>query len=416
MSPSRRVFLQQTSLLTASSVIFPLLSESARDPLSSARPLRFGVIADVHKDVMHDADQRLAAFVERATEAKVDFIIQMGDFCVPKVANQGFMDIWRRWKGPNYHVIGNHDTDGGYSREQTVAYYDMPSRYYSFEEGDFHFVVLDGNDRPADHVSGYPCYINAEQQAWLKEDLSATTRPTLVMVHQSLERPEDGGVQNGEAIRRILEEAAAVAAKAVAAARRQWEDEEEARRTSAVNAATCSAADSTKAAVLRWAADERERAVRAAVASTRSASEGAANVKEEAAAAAVARVQGRASVERQLLRSELETAEQEASGHRVDRRVRAPGRAHADRPRLPRDGAGGARAARPARRRVRPRRCGGLRGRLCAIPSGRPAGPERVRLARRLSCCGRQPAVPMTPDARRRPGRTVRDSFLGVCV
>ena len=47
---------------------------------------------------------------------------------------------------------------------------------------------------------------------------------------------------------------------------------------------------------------------------------------------------------------------------------------------------------------------------------GSTAGPERVRLARRLSCCGRQPAVPMTSDARRRPGRTVRHSFLGVCV
>ena len=34
----------------------------------------------------------------------------------------------------------------------------------------------------------------------------------------------------------------------------------------------------------------------------------------------------------------------------------------------------------------------------------------------RLSCCGRQPAVPTTSDARRRPGRTVRDSFLGVYV
>lgn len=122
--------------------------------------------------------------------------------------------------------------------------------------------------------------------------------------------------------RQAQQEAAAVAAKAVAAARRQWEDEEEARRTSAVNAATCSAADSTKAAVLRWAADERERAVRAAVASTRSASEGAANIKEEAAAAAVAGVQGRATVEHQLLRSELEAAEQEASGHGVDRKLR----------------------------------------------------------------------------------------------
>ena len=49
-----------------------------------------------------------------------------------------------------------------------------------------------------------------------------------------------------------------------------------------------------------------------------------------------------------------------------------------------------------------------------AIPPGRPAGPERVRLARRLSCCGRQPAAPVTSDARRRPGRTVRNSFLGV--
>ena len=44
------------------------------------------------------------------------------------------------------------------------------------------------------------------------------------------------------------------------------------------------------------------------------------------------------------------------------------------------------------------------------------AKPERVRLARRLSCCGRQPAVPMTSDARRRPGRTVRRLSLGVCV
>ena len=55
---------------------------------------------------------------------------------------------------------------------------------------------------------------------------------------------------------------------------------------------------------------------------------------------------------------------------------------------------------------------GGNSGRRLALT----AGPERVRLARRLSCCGRQPAVPMTSDARRRPGRTVRGSFLGVCV
>ena len=46
-------------------------------------------------------------------------------------------------------------------------------------------------------------------------------------------------------------------------------------------------------------------------------------------------------------------------------------------------------AARPARRRVRPRRCGGLRGRLCAIPSWRPAGSPRAA------------AEPLRPPARR---------------
>ncbi|NIP96728.1 MAG: alkaline phosphatase, partial [Akkermansiaceae bacterium] len=49
--------------------------------------------------------------------------------------------------GPRYHVIGNHDTDGGYQREQTVAWWKMTARYYSFDHAGTHFVVLDGNDR-----------------------------------------------------------------------------------------------------------------------------------------------------------------------------------------------------------------------------------------------------------------------------
>ena len=207
MSLSRRRFIQQASVVSFSSLVFPGQALPSKDPLASARPLRFGVIADVHKDIMHDADERLSAFIDAATRELVDFIIQLGDFCVPKDANRGFLDIWKRWQGPAYHVLGNHDTDGGYTREQAALYLGMPSTYYSFDQGDFHIVVLDGNDRPADHVSGYPRYIDTEQQAWLREDLASTTHPTLVMVHQSLERADDGGVQNGAIIRSILEEA-----------------------------------------------------------------------------------------------------------------------------------------------------------------------------------------------------------------
>jgi len=53
--------------------------------------------------------------------------------------------------------------------------------------------------------SGYARYIGAEQQQWLRRELENTTLPTVVFSHQSLEDP--GGIANGEAIRRILEEA-----------------------------------------------------------------------------------------------------------------------------------------------------------------------------------------------------------------
>ena len=56
--------------------------------------LRFGVIADVHKDIMHDADVRLKTFVDHMKAKGVDFVVQLGDFCVPKPANKGFLKIW----------------------------------------------------------------------------------------------------------------------------------------------------------------------------------------------------------------------------------------------------------------------------------------------------------------------------------
>ena len=51
----------------------------------------FGVIADVHQDIMHDGVSRLRAFVEAMNDAKPDFSIQLGDFCVPHERNAEFM-------------------------------------------------------------------------------------------------------------------------------------------------------------------------------------------------------------------------------------------------------------------------------------------------------------------------------------
>jgi predicted phosphodiesterase len=170
------------------------------------KPLRFGVIADVHKDIMHDADDRLRVFVDEMTKENVDFVVQIGDFCVPKVENQDFLDIWNSFPGPRYHVLGNHDTDGGFERAQTVDWWKMGARYYSFDQGEIHFVVLDGNDRPQDHAGGYPRFIADDQLDWLRGDLVATEFTTVIFVHQSIERETKGGVQNGAAVRELLEE------------------------------------------------------------------------------------------------------------------------------------------------------------------------------------------------------------------
>jgi 3',5'-cyclic AMP phosphodiesterase CpdA len=173
------------------------------------RVVRFGICADVHKDVMHDADRRLQLFIDKMTQGEVDFIIELGDFMQPQDYNASFLDIWNSFEGPAYHVLGNHDMDNThgerFSREFTVGHLDMPSRYYSFDRKGFHFIVLDGNDPKDPPQEGYARYIGGEQLDWLQEDLAGTHARVIVFSHQSLEDPE--GVENGTDVRRILEAA-----------------------------------------------------------------------------------------------------------------------------------------------------------------------------------------------------------------
>lgn len=199
MATSRRTFLKTTSFGLASCYLPWKLA------LTPSPRLHIGLCADVHKDIMHDADQRLQQFITKARRKKVDVILQMGDFCVPKEENRTFLRIWEQFEGPRFHVLGNHDTDGGFTRAQTQAFWHMPERYYSFDQGGFHVVVLDGNDPNPAPWSGYARYVNQEQQSWLKDDLARTDLPTLVFSHQSLEH--EAGVANASEIRAILEAA-----------------------------------------------------------------------------------------------------------------------------------------------------------------------------------------------------------------
>lgn len=169
--------------------------------------MRFGVCADLHADVMHDAARRVDAFLRCASREGVDFVVQLGDFCRPYERNRPVVDAWNSFDRPAYHVLGNHDTDGGFTREEVCRFWSMPQRYYSFDHGGWHFVVLDGNDPSDDGGSGYSRHIAREQLDWLDHDLEQSVLPTVIFSHQclaDLEAPEEA-LDNAARLRAICE-------------------------------------------------------------------------------------------------------------------------------------------------------------------------------------------------------------------
>ena len=198
----RRNFIKNTAI--ASGAIVLPWQLSGKETAAKPKKLRFGLITDVHQDVMHDGENRLKVFIDESNKRNLDFAMQLGDFCCPYDYNKPFMQNWEQFNGPKYHLLGNHDTDGGFTRAETMNFWGMKSRYYSFDSGGYHFIVLDGNDPNPKPWSGYNRYINKEQQEWLKKDLASTNLTTLIFSHQTLEN-EDGGVDNQKVIRQILE-------------------------------------------------------------------------------------------------------------------------------------------------------------------------------------------------------------------
>lgn len=177
------------------------------------KSLKFAIASDFHAQDVPDGEERIASFIRAAKDEKVDFIIELGDFCRLDSAGQVYLKLWDSFEGDKYHVIGNHDMDS-YTPEEYVAGMKMPGRYYSFDKGDFHFIVLDGNNlydgKEYTHYAKANYYvdpkmrafIDPEQMAWLKQDLAATDKKCVLFSHQSIEQ----FLNNGATVRQILEE------------------------------------------------------------------------------------------------------------------------------------------------------------------------------------------------------------------
>lgn len=163
----------------------------------------FGICADVHLPTMHDSEHRITTFIESMKLTQPDFIIELGDFGIPHEKYHHLFDIWNAYPGKKYHVIGNHEMDGGTSMAKALDYRNMTSSYYKFKQNGFLFIVLDGNDKKSPDQKGYRSYIGPEQQKWLKEELKEARLPVILFSHQAIGPPE--AIDNADEIRSILE-------------------------------------------------------------------------------------------------------------------------------------------------------------------------------------------------------------------
>lgn len=183
--------------------------------------VKFGAIADLHTEFIFDGAERMERFLETCRRERVDFCIQLGDFCPPGPINrehkESILSMLDRSGIPFYHVIGNHDTDEN-SKSDVLSYIGAPDGPLSFDRGGVHFVILDacyyregnechhydkGNYR---HVSAEMPVLPAEELDWLREDLSKAEYPSVIFSHQSLVESRTG-IRNTKEFRCVAESA-----------------------------------------------------------------------------------------------------------------------------------------------------------------------------------------------------------------
>lgn len=235
----RRGFLKQgTAGLSLAGISSTLAATAIR------APLRIGLNADPHLLGRRTAgnEANFKKFVDQMKEFKPHCAFDLGDFgCqisegqTTQQMHDGQLEalkhhvsVFAQLSCPRYHVIGNHDVGWLKGGEEKITPADLigrghageditkheflaatgtPHRHYSFDVGDIHFIVLDGNNAaddsspPAGHdglTGGY--FIDKAQKKWLATDLANNRqKPKIVFCHEELHHtPEKGSGQGGD--------------------------------------------------------------------------------------------------------------------------------------------------------------------------------------------------------------------------
>ena len=80
----RRDFLGAAGVVTTS-ILLPDQVLGSLKKLN--KPVKIGVITDLHQDIMHDGPSRLKTFIDAMKVEKPDALMQLGDFAYPSKQN-----------------------------------------------------------------------------------------------------------------------------------------------------------------------------------------------------------------------------------------------------------------------------------------------------------------------------------------
>ena len=236
---TRRSFLRASAGTLGGLALAPLSCAPQLICCTRRPTAKFGIVTDTH---YADADTigtrfyrhslgKLAECVELMNAKKVDFLIELGDF---KDQNSPPLEyrtishlmtvekVFQRFKGPTYHVLGNHDMDS-ISKSQFLAdientNIDSGCSYYSFDLKGLHFVVFDanytsdGSNYNHGNFDWADANIPPDELDWLKHDLAAARGPVIAFVHQPLDGTGSYHVRNAADVRHVLQESGKVLA------------------------------------------------------------------------------------------------------------------------------------------------------------------------------------------------------------
>ncbi|GAO42710.1 metallophosphoesterase family protein [Flavihumibacter petaseus] len=161
-------------------------STAAKDDRKDKPVFTVAHITDVHITDGNGVPERFKKCLGHIVQThQPDFFLNGGDAVMDvsydNVPREQVTRLWKTWddciqgavpKHEIYSCIGNHDCwwkapstdDSMYGKAYAASRLKIPARYYSFTKKNWHFVILDGNNKDIS--------LDEEQMLWLKKDLA----------------------------------------------------------------------------------------------------------------------------------------------------------------------------------------------------------------------------------------------------